>query len=65
MADGVPLPTITWRKPDAISVENLTAKEITVNLLLQDDTYFGNFTCEAKNDMGGDVRTIELKELSK
>ena len=65
MADGVPLPTITWRKPDAISVKKLTAKEITVDLLLQDNTYFGNFTCEAKNNMGGDVRTIELKELSK
>ena len=35
------------------------------DLLLQDITYFGNYTCEAKNDMGGDARTIEVKQLSK
>ena len=65
MADGVPLPTATWKKPDASSFKSLKAKEIMVDLLLQDDTYFGNYTCEAKNDMGGDARTIEVKQLSK
>ena len=65
MADGVPLPTLTWKKPDTSSVKTLTATEIKEDLLLQDDTYFGNYTCEAKNDMGNDARTIEVKQLSK
>ena len=65
MADGVPLPTITLKKPDGSSVNSLTTTEVTADLLLRDITYFGNYTCEAKNDVGGDARTIEVKQLSK
>ena len=65
MADGVPLPNITLKKPDGSSVNSLTTTEVMADLLLQDITYFGNYTCEAKNDMGGDARTIEVKQLSK
>ena len=65
MADGVPLPTITLKKPDASPVNSLNATEIKADLVLQDNTYFGNYSCEAKNDVGGDVRTIEVKQLSK
>ena len=65
VADGVPLPNITLKKPDGSSVNSLTTTEVMADLLLQDITYFGNYTCEAKNDMGGDARTIEVKQLSK
>lgn len=65
MADGVPLPTITLRKPDASLVNSLKATEIKEDLVLQNNTYFGNYTCEAKNEVGGDARTIEVKQLSK
>lgn len=65
MADGVPLPDITWKKADAGFVESLIAREVTVEVLLKQDKYFGNYTCEAKNDLGGDTRTIEVKQLSK
>lgn len=65
MADGVPSPTITLKKPDASLVDSLKATEIKADLVLQNNTYFGNYTCEAKNDVGGDARTIEVKQLSK
>ncbi|KAM7437881.1 39S ribosomal protein L41 [Porites harrisoni] len=63
VADGVPLPTITWKKADASFVKSLIAREVTVEVLLKHDKYFGNYTCEAKNDLGGDTRTIEVKQL--
>lgn len=65
VADGVPSPTITLKKPDASLVDSLKATEIKADLVLQNNTYFGNYTCEAKNDVGGDARTIEVKQLSK
>lgn len=65
VADGVPLPTISLKKPDGSTVNSLTTTKLTADLLLQDITYFGNYTCEAKNDIGGDERTIEVKQLSK
>ena len=64
-ADGVPLPIITWKKPDESNINSVRAAKSTVEVLMQSDTDFGNYTCEAVNDVGADTRKVYVKQLSK
>lgn len=64
-SDGVPLPTITWRKPDERAINSVRAAKSTIEVLMQSDRDFGNYTCEAANDVGADTRKVYVKQLSK
>ena len=64
-ADGVPLPTITWKKPDESLINSVQAAKSTVEVLMQSDADFGNYTCEAANGVGADTRKVYVKQLSK
>ena len=63
--DGVPLPTITWKKPDESVIGSVQAANSTVEVLMQSDRDFGNYTCEAANGVGADTRKVHVKQLSK
>ena len=64
-ADGVPLPNITWKKPDESPINSVQAAKSTVEVLMQSDADFGNYTCEAANGVGADTRKVYVKQLSK
>ena len=64
-ADGVPLPNITWKKPDESPIKSIQAAKNTIEVLMQSDRDFGNYTCEAENDEGADTRKVYVKQLSK
>ena len=66
MADGVPTPTITWKRADGTEVRKVTAAENVVGLEMKNNQDFGQYTCEAKNDVGpADTQTVEVKQISK
>ena len=65
VADGVPLPTITWKKPDESRIKSIRTTNNSVTVLMQNDTDFGNYTCEASNGVGGDTHNVRVKQLSK
>ena len=64
-ADGFPTPTLTWKNPDGVNLKKVTALQDTVNVTLETDKEFGNYTCMATNDVGGNSHTVEVKQLSK
>ena len=64
-ADGVPLPNITWKKPDENRINSVQDAKSTVEVLMQSDADFGNYTCEAANCVGADTRKVYVKQLSK
>ena len=66
VADGVPTPTITWKKPDGTEAMKVTATQNIVDVFMKDDQDFGQYTCEAKNDAGpADTQSFQVKQISK
>ena len=66
VADGVPTPTITWKKPGGTEVRKVTATENVVDVEMKNDQDFGQYTCEAKNEAGSaDTRTVQVQQISK
>ena len=66
MADGVPTPTITWKKPDGTEARKVTAIESIADIEMKTDEDFGQYTCEAKNEAGPvDTRTVQVQQISK
>ena len=51
VSDGVPTPTLTWYKPDRNELNTVTAKESTVEVLLNDEQDFGEYKCIAYNGL--------------
>ena len=51
VSDGVPTPTLTWYKDGGIELNTVTAKESTVEVLLSDEKYFGEYKCTAYNGL--------------
>ena len=51
VSDGVPTPTLTWDKDGGIEINTFTAKESTVEVLLSDEQYFGEYKCTAYNGL--------------
>ena len=51
VSDGVPTPTLTWYKPDGNELNTITAKESTVEVLLNDKQDFGEYKCVTYNGL--------------
>ena len=66
MADGVPVPTITWTKPDGSQLKQETSSTSTVSVELKSEADFGQYKCSADNGItSADVLTINLLQISK
>ena len=66
VADGVPTPTLTWKKPDGTEVKKVTAMENSEDVKMESDKDFGNYTCNAANGVGTPVTsTVQVHQISK
>ena len=66
MADGVPTPTITWKKPDGTEVKKGLATENIADIEMKTGRDFGQYTCEAKNEAyPADTKTVQVQQISK
>ena len=64
-ADGSPTPTLSWRNPSGRITKQETELKITVDVLMSSDQDFGNYTCEATNDVNTDSSTVLVQQISK
>ena len=66
VADGVPTPTMTWRKPGGTEVKKVTALKNTKDVKMESDKDFGNYTCKATNGVGAAATiTLQVHQISK
>jgi len=66
VADGVPTPVLTWKKPDGSELKKVTAMENIANADMKGDNDFGSYTCHAENGVGAAAtRKVEVKQISK
>ena len=61
-ADGVPTPTITWRKT---SIGKIIGEGEEFHILAASETDDGVYICFAQNELGDDSREVTLKVQSK
>ena len=64
-ADGFPTPTLSWKNPNGTVIKHGTELKITVDVLMKSDQDFGNYTCEATNDVNTDTSTVLVQQISK
>ena len=64
-ADGSPTPTLSWKSPSGKVIKKETELKTTVNVLMRSDQDFGNYTCEATNDVNTDKSTVQVQQISK
>ena len=64
-ADGSPTPTLSWKNPSGRVIKQETELKTTVNVLMKSDKEFGNYTCEATNDVNTDTSTVLVQQISK
>ena len=60
-ADGSPTPTLFWKSPSGRVIKQETELKTTVNVLMRSDQDFGNYTCEATNDVNTDKSTVQVQ----
>ena len=66
MADGVPVPKITWTKPGDLPLKQETSSTSTVSVELKNKADFGQYKCSAANGFSpSDVLIINLVQISK
>ena len=66
MADGVPVPKITWTKPDGSQLKQETSSNSRVSVELKSEADFGQYKCSADNGFSpSDVLIINLVQISK
>ena len=64
--DGVPVPTITWTKPDGSQLKPETSSTSTVSVELKSKADFGQYKCSADNGFASsDNVAISLVQISK
>ena len=63
-ADGAPTPALSWKNPSGKLLKIVTELKIIVNVLMKSDQDFGNYTCEAINDVNSDTRTVLVQQIS-
>ena len=64
-ADGVPTPTLSWKNPSGQVIKKVTELTNTVDVVMRSDQDFGNYTCEATNDVNTDTSTLLVQQISK
>ena len=63
--DGAPTPTLSWKNPSGRLIKTVTALINIVDVIMNSDQAFGNYTCEATNDVNTDTRTVLVQQISK
>ena len=64
-ADGVPTPTLSWKNPSGQVIKQVIGLINTVDVVMSSDRDFGNYTCEAANDVNTDTSTLLVQQISK
>ena len=65
-SDGVPVPTITWTKPDDTPLKQETSSISTASVKLESIADFGQYKCSADNGFpSSDNVAISLVQISK
>ena len=64
-ADGSPTQTLSWKSPSGRVIQQEKELKTTVGLLMKTDQDFGNYTCEATNDVNTDTSTVLVQQISK
>ena len=64
-ADGSPTPTLSWKNPSGRVIKEETKLQTTVDVPMKSDQDFGNYTCEATNDVNTDSSTVQVQQISK
>ena len=66
LSDGVPTPTLSWYKPEGSEINDVTATENEVQVLLGGDQDFGQYKCIAANGhIPSDEKLIKINQISK
>ena len=64
-ADGSPTPTLFWKNPSGRVIKEETELKTIVDVLMRSDQDFGNYTCEATNDVNTDTGTVQVQQIRK
>ena len=64
-ADGAPTPALSWKNPSGKVMKKVTELKNTVDVQMKSDQDFGNYTCEAANEVNTDTRTVLVQQISK
>ena len=64
-ADGVPVPTLSWYKPDGTKFNEVKTYESTVVLTMNTEHDFGLYNCTADNGFPLASKMIQVKQISK
>lgn len=64
-ADGVPMPTLSWYKPDGTMINEVKANESTAVLTMNTEHDFGLYNCTADNGFPFASKMIQVKKISK
>ena len=66
VAEGVPTPTITWKTPDGKEIKKDGVTRHVVDVPMENDQDFGNFSCKAENGVGVTAtRIVQVNQISK
>ena len=65
VADGAPIPALSWKNPSGKFIQNVTELTNTVDVQMTSDQDFGNYTCEATNDVNTDTNSAQVQQISK
>ena len=63
-ADGAPIPALSWKNPSGKVLKKVTELNNEVNVQMTSDQDFGNYTCEAANDVNTDTGTVLVQQIS-
>ena len=64
-ADGVPVPTLYWYKPDGTKFKEAKAYESSAVLTMNTEHDFGRYNCTADNGFPLASKMIQVKQISK
>ena len=64
-ADGVPVPTLSWYKPDGTKFNEVKTYESTIVSTMNTEHDFGHYNCTADNGFPLASKMIQVKQISK
>ena len=65
IADGAPIPALSWKNPSGKVLKKVTELTNIVDVQMTSDHDFGNYTCEATNDVNTDTSSAQVQQISK